>query len=323
MSKPTNNFKLGIFTLVGLALLVLALFAFGLRSYLKPTSAYETYVPGDVTGLAVGSPVELRGVAVGKVSRIDFSWIEYQISFPTYIVVHFQMRNDITPASANTSTNTLLQEAIKRGLRARVKSKGIAGACVLAIEYVDPTENPPIEVPWTPNSIYIPSAPSEFGEILASVQKVLHNVQDLDFKAMNTLLQGDLKSAGHVLDKVGQIDFDSIGTNANALLVELRGSNVKLKTLLQDADDTVNKAQLQKLSADLDTLILQLQDTVTRLEPGLANVDFDALSQTLRSARRTLDNLDATLSDLKQYPSGFLFGTPPIPVKNVEPSEKK
>lgn len=323
MSRPTNNFKLGIFTLVGLAFLVVALFAFGLRSYLQPTSAYETYIPGDVTGLSVGSPVELRGVTVGKVTGIDFSWIEYELSYPSYIVVHFQMRDNITPRTANVSTNSLLEDAIQRGLRARVKSKGITGTCVLSIEYVDPVENPPAQVPWTPKSTYIPSAPSEFGELISSVQKVLHNVQNLDFTTLNKLLDGDLKSAGNLLDKAGEIDFGALGTNANVLLVDLRGSNAKLKTLLQDADDTVNKAQLQKVSADLDTLINQLQDTVTRLEPGLANIDFDALSQTLRSLHRTIDNLNATLSDLKQYPSGFLFGTPPPPVKNVEPSGKQ
>ena len=32
---------------------------------------------GDVIGLTVGSPVELRGVHVGKVRSINFSWAEY------------------------------------------------------------------------------------------------------------------------------------------------------------------------------------------------------------------------------------------------------
>ena len=73
MGQPINNFKLGLFTLCGLALLVAGVLAFGARSYLEPTSEFETYIQGDVTGLAVGSAVELRGVRVGKVTRIDFS----------------------------------------------------------------------------------------------------------------------------------------------------------------------------------------------------------------------------------------------------------
>ena len=318
MSKPINDFKLGLFTLGGLAILIAGLLAFGARAYFEPTSTYETYIEGDVTGLAVGSAVELRGVNVGKVKRIDFSWTEYEVTDPSYIVVEFEMRNDITPGSPGAAHDQLLQAAIKRGLRARIKGKGITGTCVLSLEYVDPEENPPVLVPWTPKYTYIPSAPGELVELLASVEKVLRNVQGLDFASLNGHLQYDLKSAGNLLDKAGQIDFASLGSNANALLTEVRGSNVKLKTLLQDTDNKVNKLELEKMIHDLDALANQLQDTVTRLEPGLANIDFDALNQTIINARQTLSDLDETLAELKEYPSGFLFGKEPPPVKGVE-----
>jgi hypothetical protein len=61
---------------------------------------------------------------------------------------------------------------------------------------------------------------------------------------------------------------------------------------------------------------------VASLQPGLANVDFDALNQTLINARRTLNDMDDVLAQLKQYPSGFIFGGPPPPVKTVQPSSK-
>jgi len=271
-----------------------------------------------VTGLTVGSGVELRGVNVGKVTHIDFSWTEYQISDPSYIVVQFEMRNDIEPRSAGATEDDLLQAAIKRGLRARIKAKGITGATVLSLEYVDPMENPAAQVPWTPKNTYIPSAPGEFSELIASVEKVLHNLQNLDLKAMNQLLVADLQSARQVLDHAGQFDFGGLSTNANALLTDVRGSNARLKSLLQDTDGTVNKLRLQKLTEDLDTLANQLQDTVKRIEPGVANIDFNELNETLTKARQTIDDLDDTLIQLKQYPSGFIFGSPPAAVKGVE-----
>ena len=322
MSQPINNFKLGLFTLGGVALLVTALLAFGARSYFEPTSEFETYIQGDVTGLAVGSAVELRGVRVGKVTHIDFSWTEYEPTQPSYIVVEFEMRNDIAPRSPGAG-NDLLQTAIQRGLRARVKAKGITGTSILSLEYVNPIENLPVQVPWTPKYTYIPSAPGEFGELLASVEKTLHNLERLDFNAMNQLVLGDLKSAGRLLDKAGQLDFGSLSTNANSLLTDLRSSNTKLKSLIQDTDDTIQKVKLEKLTRDLDSLAGQLQDVVTRVEPGVANIDFNALNQTLANARQTIRDLDDALAELKQYPSGFLFGKPPPPVKGVEPSGKQ
>ena len=323
MSTPINNFKLGLFTLCALAILVAGLLAFGARAYFQATTAFETYIEGDVTGLSVGSAVELRGVNVGKVTHIDFSWIEYQVTEPSYIVVDFQMRNDVIPGASGAEQNKLLQTAIQQGLRARIKTKGITGASVLSIEYVDPLENPEAQVPWKPKYTYIPSAPGEFVELLASIQKVLHNVQGLDFNTLNTRVQYDLKSAGNVLDRAEQFDFGGLSTNANALLTDVRQSNGRLKSLLQDTDNTVNKIELEKLSRDLDALANQLQDTVARLEPGVANIDFNALNQTLNNARQTIRDLDETLIQLKQYPSGFIFGGPPAPVKGMGAPQKQ
>ncbi|HUL51517.1 MAG TPA: hypothetical protein VLU94_02920, partial [Candidatus Nitrosotalea sp.] len=133
----------------------------------------------------------------------------------------------------------------------------------------------------------------------------------------------DLKSAGQFLDKAGQFDFAGLSTNANSLLTQLQGSNAKLKSLLEDTDDTVKKARLDKLAQDMDGLVGQLHDTVARLEPGLVTIDFNALNQTLTSVRRTVRDLDDVLAGLKEYPSGFLFGKPPPRLKGVEASGKQ
>jgi ABC-type transporter Mla subunit MlaD len=286
MSTATNHFKLGLFTLCGLAILIAGILAFGARSYFESTSLFETYVEGDVTGLAVGSAVELRGVRVGKVRRIDFSWSEYQQTTPSYVVVEFEMRDDVSPVPPGEARSEMLESAVKRGLRARLKSQGVTGTSFLSLEYLNPDENPPAQVPWTPKHTYIPAAPGQLGELLTSIEKTLRNMEQLNFSNINQLLQGDLKSAGQVLDKVNQVDFGGLGTNANSLLTESRA-------------------------------------TISQLQPALANIDFNALNQTLASAQRTLHDLDDVFAELKNYPSGFLFGGPPPPVKEVQPSAKK
>ena len=319
MSTTTNHFKLGLFTLGGLAILIAAVLAFGARGYFEPVVLYETYIAGDVTGLSVGSPVNLRGVRVGKVTRIGFSWGEYQETQPSYIVVEFELREDVIPVPNGESRNSMVQAAVKRGLRARLQAQGITGTSILSIEFVDPEENPPVPVPWTPKNIYIPSVPGQIGELLNSVEKTLRNLEHVDFASLNGLLQSDLKSAGKVLDRADQIDFGAVSTNLNDLLTGLRDSNTRLKSLLQDSDDTVKKVKLAKLAEEVTGLVGQLQATVAKLQPGLANFDFDALNQTLTNARRTINDMDQVLLELKQYPAGFLFGQPPPPVKGVKP----
>ena len=286
MSTTINDLKLGLFTLCGLAILIAGILAFGARSYFEPTSTYETYIAGDVTGLAVGSAVELRGVNVGKVKRIGFSWNEYQETTPTYIVVEFVMRDDVIPLPPGKARSEMVQSAIKSGLRSRLKSQGITGTSILSLEDLNPADNPPVRVPWTPRHTYVPAAPGQFSELLASIERSLHNVERLDFSNINQLVQGDLKSAGQVLDKVNQVDFGSLGTNANSLLTESRA-------------------------------------TVAQLQPALANLDINAFNQTLANARRTLHDMDDVLAEIKNYPSGFFFGAPPPPVKSVRPPANK
>jgi hypothetical protein len=181
-------------------------------------------------------------------------------------------------------------------------------------------ENPEIQVPWTPKHTYIPAAGSQLGELLTSIEKTLHNLQQLDFSNINQSVLYDLKSAGKVLDRAGQVDFAGISTNAADLLADLRSSNTELHSLLKNTDDTVDNMKLQKLTGDIDNLVGQLQSTVLNLKRNLANVDFDSLNQTLENARRALDQANEVLSQLKQYPSGFIFGSPPPSPKNVHPS---
>ncbi len=252
MSAKTNNFKLGLFTLVGIALLVAGVLAFGAWSTFQKKSLYETYVPGEVSGLSVGSAVEFRGVHVGRVTHIGFSWNEYQGTQPGWVVVVFEMRDDIFGAPAANGAREF-QAAAQRGLRARLKAQGVTGTAIVSLEYLDPAEYPPTTVPWTPKHAYIPSAPGLLGDLLVSLQSALHHFSHLDVTALNQQAETDLKSLGRVLDKTERLDLESLSTNANALLTEVRRSNARIETLIQDTDDTVKKLQLEKLTRDADT----------------------------------------------------------------------
>jgi hypothetical protein len=155
------------------------------------------------------------------------------------------------------------------------------------------------------------------------MREALHKLDQVDVAALDHLAEVDLKSVGHLLGRVERIDLESLGTNANALLTELRGSNAKLQSFLDHTGDTIAKMELEKLAHDADGLVGQLQETVGSLQPGLANLDFDALNQTLDNASRTLHEADDVLFEMKQYPSGFILGKPPLPIKNVQPPAKQ
>src|ERR1044071_6590971 len=142
MSAKANHLKIGVFVLVGLGILLAGLFAFGARSYFQEKAQFETYVAGDVEGLSVGSVVKLRGVPVGKVTKIGFTWSEYpEARTGRFIVVQFEINTQVAPPGKKDHQE-IIENEVNRGLRVRVKGQGITGTSILSLEYVNPAENP-------------------------------------------------------------------------------------------------------------------------------------------------------------------------------------
>src|SRR5690349_13355706 len=71
MTQPANHWKLGLFIVSGLFLVLSAVLYFGSRALTKETVTCHSYFDEAVTGLEVGSPTKFRGVTIGHVSQIQ------------------------------------------------------------------------------------------------------------------------------------------------------------------------------------------------------------------------------------------------------------
>jgi paraquat-inducible protein B len=233
-------------------------------------------------------------------------------------MVEFEVRDDVSPLPPGEARQEMIQTEIKKGLRARVKAQGLTGTCILSLEYVNAANYPTMEVPWTPKNNYIPSAPSQFNQLLASIEKSLRNFEQLDLSKIGKSLDRDLAGVERILEKAEQLDFDALSTNANGLLLELRETNQKLMAFVTTTQGTVKGLNLEKLSTNADNLLGELRETLQKLQPGLANLDFNSLNETLSSTRRAIQTFDDVLRKLQEYPSGFIFGQRPPPAKSVQ-----
>ena len=332
MDTKAHDFKLGVFVIASLGLLAVGLFAFGAARYFQRTTLAETYVSGKADGLSVGAPVILSGVRVGKVTKIDFSWNLYPQPEPRYVVIDFELGHSIAPGASSEAIAQRIEAQVKKGLRARVNPQGFTGSTLLSLEYVEPAEYPPVPFPWTPEHIYIPSAPGQFSEILGSLQKTLQNVAQLDLQSLGGSLQRDLTGAEKLMDhlerdlgpaerllghldrsldsaetlmaRLEEINLLELTTNAQALITQLRSD--------------VSEMQLGKLSTNATELLTNANRTIRRLDLMVANLDTASLNDTLANLRVASRDLDETLRKLKQYPSGFVFGKPPPTAASLE-----
>jgi ABC-type transporter Mla subunit MlaD len=323
MSARPNSFKIGLFVLVGIGLLIAGLFAFGARSYFRERRTFETYFPGAVQGLAEGSPVKLRGVPIGKVTRIGFIWNEYPEYGTEYVLILFEVPQDTSLLPPTTNLQAVLDREIAHGLRARVQGQGITGTSILALEYLDPERNPPLKVPWTPKHYYIPSAPGQFTEILASVEKSLKSLEKVDFAVIAAGVNKVLDSAGQLVTNVDQVNFDKLGTNANALVTELRDTNARLQATLAEAQAAVKGTDLPALGRNTQALEARLNVVADELHRVLASLDSGDLKETLANTRGTTEQLSVLISELRQRPSSVIFSKPPPPAQSVETPPRK
>jgi ABC-type transporter Mla subunit MlaD len=322
VSARPNSFKIGLFVIIGIGILIGALFAFGARSYFQRRHLLETYVPGVVQGLSVGSPVTLRGVPIGKVTLVGFVWNEYPEIKETYVLIQFEVpETSLLPAT--TDLQAVLDSEIAQGLRARVQSQGINPASDLALDFLDTNRNPVLKLSWTPKHYYIPSAPGQLSEILVSIEKITRSLEKVDFPAVAARVDKVLDSADQLVTNADQVDFRKLGTNANSLVVELRDTNTRLQATLAEAQGAIKGADAPAISHSTLALETRLSDVAGQLNLLLAGLDAADLNETLMNARKATEQLDDLLRELKQQPSRILFSKPAPPSSSVETPPRK
>jgi phospholipid/cholesterol/gamma-HCH transport system substrate-binding protein len=335
MSERANNFKVGIFVIIGFCLFVAALFALGFKSSFGIKDVFETYIDGGVENLSVGAAVKLRGVDIGKVTSIKFISAEHPEHKQEAVLILFKVPRDreiIDPKKSVQENQEMLNKEIAGGLRARVQGLGFIGPSIVMLDYVNPKYYPVKPAAWTPNPkhYYIPSAPSQMEHVFASLENTLAHTEELDMGALVERTQKLIETANRLVTNINQIDFNNIGTNAGSFIVELRETNRGLQKTLADARRTLAVATNAIVGADLatvsrDTQAMEdhLSDAAIELRRTLASVDTGELNNSLANVRAATEELTVLLHNLKERPSAVLFSKPPHPASSVEPPARK
>lgn len=326
MSERSRNLRVGVFALGAVLLLVGGLFALGFRESLAPRVRIETAVTGDVQGLAVGSGVEIRGIRVGKVTGIGFTWNDYPETKTDLAVVRFEVKRAILPSEKNASLEERLREQIGKGLRVRIRSQALTGTSVLSIERVNPKDNPPPAIDYEPRDLYVPSAPSQFTRMVDAIERTLDMLQEIRVQPTIDRVEAAVASVEAVGRKLEAIRIDRIEAKANvvadeAVLAakELHAGLGTVKEQIQQLKLGENGERVARLLEELRVTTVQLRTTLERVD----GVDVEGLNEAITGLKRASDTLDQTLQEVRDYPAGSLLGKAPKPPSSVESREEK
>lgn len=312
MSSQANYFKIGIFVLGGFALLAGALIFLGAGSAFRPKIYLETYIDGTVQGIDIGSPVKFRGVQIGRISRIDFCFNEYGRSpdggRSDYVYLEMEVSMRLFDNMFVEDLSSILDEAVKQGLRVMLQPQGITGLNFAELNYAPPKQQtPPLEIWWTPQHYYIPSAPGTLTSLLDSVNKIMEMVKALDVKDTMQEAAATMQTFNTTLQKfsssLDQMQLDKISADLQALLNDLRAKVDKIPVEELSADGKKMMESISVASRDLQTLVDTLQTSPL--------LNADAVGNIVSDMQATAENFRVLSENLREHPSQLLFGQPP------------
>ncbi len=308
MSAKANYFKIGIFVISAAIIAIIAIVALGVGTFFQKKIMVETYMPGSVQGLDVGSPFKFRGVKMGNVEEITFVSNEYKfdpdstdyLTYGSYVLVKvsFEPKRDIT----DKEQRLFIERMIAKGLRVRLAAQGITGVAYLEADYLDPERYPTPEIKWEPKTYYVPSVPSTISELTVSVDKILNRLEQIKIEEITDDVETTLEE---VTKTLVDMNMKEISKQVESLLVELRETNKKVGPLLSDASKAMDLAL-----EELPDILAQTKRTLRQFNNFVSSEEQN-FGVSTENVRVITGNLRDLTENARRYPSSLLFGDPP------------
>lgn len=309
-SNSTGYFKVGLFVIFSMALLIAAIILLGAGEIFQKKAYLETYMDESVQGIEVGSPVKHRGVPIGNIAAIDFVRNIYPGQLAgedvfikgRYVYVLVALNPSAFRGVDEYDAPLAIARMVEDGLRLQMVPQGITGIYYLEANYFDPKKNPPLEISWTPEHLYIPSAPSLLTRLGDSVEEVFNRIQSLD-------IEGILSDAGRFLqvatEALQDASVSEVSLEARSLLSELRQTNARIRTILEDPS-------LDGIPADAAGAVASARRIFDRSEEKVAAI-LEQLQRTSEQAVKISETLAAFLGTPEEGTASDLGGA----IRNV------
>lgn len=316
MSRKPNFFKVGVFVIIGLVILVIGIIVFGGSKYFRKKIYFETYFDQSVQGLTEGAPVKVLGVQVGAVSEITFVRQVYDTNL-NYILVRGYYYPDTLGRQVDTEEEfaAVAEKAVvEKGFRLQLGSQGVTGVAFLNGVYFEPDQYPRYEIDWKPKYFYIPSAPSTITTITDSITELTTTINKIDFQAIADDIQNLLEVVTKTVEDaqiaaLSQglqdtiLEFNKVATNLNSL-----AGSEELKQSLKELNKTLEN--IKTGSEDLPDVVSKLNTILNRFD-SLVSSRQEEITTILRNISVISDDLRRFMNTANNYPSWILFGNPP------------
>jgi phospholipid/cholesterol/gamma-HCH transport system substrate-binding protein len=265
MSKRASPTAIGAFVITALALALVGLVALGGLQLFKRELPFVMFFDGDLGGLDVGAPVQIRGVRIGAVTKIRL------FANNTKIAVYINIDPGLLPKGSKVRQDSeAVESLIKQGLRAQLRTQSLLTGQLLVYLDMFPA-TPVVIVGLDPEVPEIPTVPTTLARMQAALEAFLTQLEQVQLDQLVTDVSLTLRGAKDLI-----------------AAPELKAAIVSANQALRQADVALQEANhvLKRLDSKLDTLSTKTEDALAETR------------DTMADARKALANLDAQIEPL-------------------------
>lgn len=270
MTSKTNHWKLGLFVSAGATVGIGALLWLGASTLYQKKIRYNIFLNESVNGLDVGSPVRLRGVAMGSVAEIRF------VTDRLTVMVGFDVIEESLVAAG------LDPEAGKgpaKNFAAQLTSAGLTGGKYVAVDEFDPARFPRFPLPSPlPDGV-------DSQRVFPAVSSSLKNLEDAVFS-----LAAGLPDLFSDVDKLVE-QLTALSTTADGL------AKGEVRDLLANLLSQLEQADLGKVSQGITGTLDRVQPLIEHLDvaAGRLAMEHGPLMDLVSNVNKFVEQLDSDL----------------------------
>lgn len=330
MNKKISPTLIGAFVVGAVALLVIAVVAFGSGRLFRQTKEFVLYFDGTVNGLHIGAPVKFKGVEIGSVKDIllQLGGDSGVNKIPVIIEIDLKKLTSRGATGIIVEKQEAFQKAVvEQSLRAQLRTESmVTGVLYVSFDFFP---GAPLTLVQKANTEHkyqeIPTTPTDMQHIQDAATRIIAKLEEIDFKALMTsvtkTVEGvdrlvnspDLRSALRGLDQT-MPKIDRAISDISKLTTNLDGSIGHLSTELAQTSEAARKAMEQAAVAMKQTdAALQAAETVMTNINGVMDQDSPTIYE-FRKSMREVSAAARTLRLLSGYiernPRALIFGKP-------------
>jgi len=330
MNKRISPTLIGAFVVGALALIVIAVIAFGSGELFRQTKQFVLFFPGEVNGLRVAAPVKFRGVEIGSVKEILLQ-LEPDMKvqrIPVIIEVDLKKVTSKGASGVALSDPKASQALIDQGLRGQLRTESfVTGVLYVGLDLFPGT---PANFVQPPGSRYeeIPTVPTAFEQAQDAATRIIAKLEEIDFKGLmnstraaldgiNQLVSSPaLKSSLRTLDQTMPKVQEAV-VSLNKLTSTM---NVKVDELSADFQQTSAAAREAMQRAGMT--MKQTDSALQAAEAAMVNIKgaidpnspaFYELTKSLREVSSAARSLRLLANSIERNPRALIFGKPETP----------